>query len=75
MSKSLIMNKKGRIESIHDYVESAKGDKAGPYDDIVFVEPFTMLPFNWLTLAVVGIGLVILSIVGMAILIHSACRG
>jgi len=67
------MNKKGRIESIHDYVEAAKGDKAGPYDDIVFVEH--MLPFNWLTLAVVGIGLVILSIVGMAILIHSACRG
>jgi hypothetical protein len=69
------MNKKGKIESIYDYVEATKEDKAGPYDDIVFVEPFTMLHFNWLTLAVVGIGLVILSIVGMAILIHSACRG
>jgi hypothetical protein len=69
------MNKKGRIESIHDYVEAAKEDKAGPYDDIVFVDPFSMLHFNWLTLAGVGIGLVILSIIGMAILIHSACRG
>ena len=46
VNKSLIMNKKGKIESIHDYMEAAKEDKAGPYDDIVFVEPFTMLHFN-----------------------------
>ena len=67
--------KQKKIESIHDYVEAAKEDKAGPYDDIVFVGPFSMLHFNWLTLAVVGIGLVILSIIGMAMLIHSACKG
>jgi hypothetical protein len=66
------MSKK-RIESIDDYVSSAKEDRASPYDDIEFVEPFTMLPFSWLTLTVVG--LVVLSIVGMIILIHSACRG
>jgi len=61
------MNKKGKIESIDDYISSTK-DQGEP--DPLFYEPFTCLPVDGLTLAWFAIGIIVAAVIGMVILVH-----